>query len=155
MCPVRSITSVVGVPEIGTTEVKSSVMRSSGSLTLGYPMSWLCVNASAFAVLSRTSTPRNDTPSGWYCSATTASVAASDRQGTHQEPQKFSTTTLPRYEEKGSGDPVSVVPENSGASGRCPSGQSTALVLPSRYTGPPPLLPVKAVTSSTTASTPA
>ena len=35
MCPVRSITSVVGVPAIGTTAVKSSVITELGSLTLG------------------------------------------------------------------------------------------------------------------------
>ena len=35
MCPVRSITSVVGVPAIGTTAVKSSVITEPESLTLG------------------------------------------------------------------------------------------------------------------------
>ena len=35
MCPVRSITSVVGVPAIGTTDVKSSVITEPASLTLG------------------------------------------------------------------------------------------------------------------------
>src|SRR5690242_6635675 len=35
MCPVRSTTSVVGVPAIGTLAVKSSVMAELWSLTLG------------------------------------------------------------------------------------------------------------------------
>ena len=35
MCPVRLITSVVGVPAIGTTAVKSSVITEPASLTLG------------------------------------------------------------------------------------------------------------------------
>jgi hypothetical protein len=36
MCPVRSITSVVGVPAMGTTEVKSSVIVELGSVTLDF-----------------------------------------------------------------------------------------------------------------------
>src|SRR6202041_3037602 len=36
MCPVRSMTSVVGVPAMGTTDVKSSVITEPESLTLGY-----------------------------------------------------------------------------------------------------------------------
>ena len=56
----------------------------------------LCANARALAVLSRTSTPRNDTPDGWYFAATAARIEASSRHGTHHDPQKLSTTTLPR-----------------------------------------------------------
>src|SRR5581483_6717554 len=118
-------------------------------------MLWLCRKSSAPGVLSRTSTPRNRTPADWYCWATNASVVASARHGGHQEPQKLSTTTLPRYVARPSRDPVSVVPVKSGASGWCPVVYSTALVLPPMYVTLPLPLPPKAVTSSTTASTPA
>ena len=56
----------------------------------------LRTKASALAVVSRTSTPRKATPEEWYWAATSDRVDASARHGTHQDPQKLSTTTLSR-----------------------------------------------------------
>ena len=53
--------------------------------------------AIALSRSSCTSTPRNATFAGATAAATAASSAASFRQGPHQDAQKFSTTTAPRW----------------------------------------------------------
>src|SRR5215831_12187069 len=54
-------------------------------------------NAWAVAGLSLMSTPRNRTPRGVKCRASWDRDGASARHGVHQDPQKFITTTWPRY----------------------------------------------------------
>src|ERR1700733_8838515 len=112
----------------------------------------LRVKASALAVVSLTSTPRKSTPADLYCSAATASVGASSRHGPHQEPQKLTTTTWPRYEAKFSLAPVSVVAVKSGASGWCPAVYSTALGLPSTSVTSRCPLPAHPATSTMTSA---
>src|SRR5215469_9755930 len=98
------------------------------------PMLW--ANVWALVGLSPTSSPRKDTPFLAYFSDSTASVGASPRHGPHQDPQKFSTTTFPLYEEDFSAVPVIEVPEKAGAAGRWPLSYSQALVLPPTYCRP-------------------
>src|SRR5579875_2860629 len=88
------------------------------------------MNASALAGESRLSMPRNRTPLDAYFWESAASVGASARQGEHQEPQKLRTTTVPRYADRLSFEPLSVVPEMSGAAGRSPGLNIWAPVLP-------------------------
>src|SRR5579875_210493 len=88
------------------------------------------MNASALAGESRLSMPRNRTPLDAYFWESAASVGASAREGEHQEPQKLRTTTVPRYADRLSFEPLSVVPEMSGAAGRSPGLNIWAPVLP-------------------------
>src|SRR5258708_1281735 len=74
-------------------------------------------NACALAGLSRMSTPRNWTPLPPNRRASDDRTGASVRQGGHQDPQKFSTTTCPRDWASASLWPARVVPVTVGAVG--------------------------------------
>src|SRR5262249_55643845 len=74
-------------------------------------------NALAVAGLSLMATPRNRTPRGVKCRASWARCGASARHGVHQDPQKFSTTTWPRYWARANLLPDSRVPVTRGAAG--------------------------------------
>src|SRR5215472_8468487 len=74
-------------------------------------------NAPAVAGLSLISTPRNRTPRGVKYRASWARDGASARHGVHQDPQKFITTTWPRYWARLNLLPDSRVPVTRGAAG--------------------------------------
>ena len=78
-------------------------------------------NACALAGLSRMSTPRKRTPLPVKCWDSDARTGASARQGVHQDPQKFITTTCPWYCARVSFWPVSVVPVTRGTTGPLPA----------------------------------
>src|SRR5690348_1078984 len=87
-------------------------------------------NACALAVLSRMSIPRNWTPLPPNRRDSDNRTGASVRQGVHQEPQKFSTTTCPRYWAGASLWPARVVPVTVGAVGPEPEPYSVVPALP-------------------------
>src|SRR6266568_3210482 len=70
------------------------------------------------------STPTKRTPRKRVSAATRARTGASFRHGPHHEPQKLSTTVWPRQPAMSRCPPVSVVPEISGARGRCAAGMT-------------------------------
>src|SRR5690348_1194608 len=74
-------------------------------------------NAWAVAGLSLMSTPRNRTPRAVKCRASCDRDGASARHGVHQDPQKFTTTTWPRYWARANLLPDSRVPVTRGAAG--------------------------------------
>src|SRR6476646_5383147 len=74
-------------------------------------------NASAVAGLSLMSTPRNRTPRGVKYRASWDRDGASAWHGVHHDPQKFSTTTCPRYWARANLSPDSRVPVTRGAAG--------------------------------------
>src|SRR5215470_1646157 len=74
-------------------------------------------NASAVAGLSLMSTPRNRTPRGVKRLASWDRNGASARHGVHQDPQKFSTTTRPRYWARVNLLPDTRVPVTRGTAG--------------------------------------
>src|ERR1700729_4368500 len=88
------------------------------------------MNASAVAGLSRMSMPRNRTPEDLNAVASAERPGASARHGVHQEPQKFSTTTWPRYEASASRPPPTTGPLTDGATGPVPLLNSVVPGLP-------------------------
>src|SRR6266851_5006917 len=78
------------------------------------------MKASALAGLSRMSIPRNRTPEDVKCEASADRPGASARHGVHHEPQKFSTTTCPRYALSASLPPPTTGPLTDGATGPVP-----------------------------------
>src|SRR6266478_9189060 len=84
----------------------------------------VCSNASALGGESWTSSPMKRTGAVLKEVASAARAGASRLHGAHQEPQKLSTTTLPRCAARLNFAPVSVVPLACGAAGRAPGGRS-------------------------------
>ena len=117
--PSASITMVDGIA-LGGSCPNPSNKAPSGSKILGYVMPELRTNACAGAVVrSRVLRPRNSTSSPTRSYASTSS-GASCRQGAHQEPHTFTTTTLPAKSsvEMRSPSSMSDGPSSVGASGR-------------------------------------
>src|SRR5580698_8526692 len=77
---------------------------------LGYGTLNSVWNASAGAVVSRRSTPRNTTPRDDQCVYAVFSAGCSSWQGPHQDAQKISTTGRPRNDVMLTSFPVSVGP---------------------------------------------
>src|SRR6266851_5347071 len=80
----------------------------------------VCSNASALGGESCTSSPMKRTGAVLKEVASAARAGASRLHGAHHEPQKLSTTTLPRCAARLNFAPVSVVPLTCGAAGRTP-----------------------------------
>src|SRR3954468_20149985 len=108
------------------------------------------MNLRASPVTSSTSTPTTVPPWELSLRCQRSSTGASPRHGPHHEAQKFSTTTLPLYEESGTlPPPSSFGSDSTGAAGRVPAASLVSIDVSSRFEATP------YASSATSARTPA
>src|SRR6266508_2616445 len=94
------------------------------------------MNAVAASRPSRMSTPTSATPRALVAWLVASSSGASARHGAHQEPQKFTTITLPRSEPRSNGVPSSSSPDTAGAGLRAAAGNTSTVPAPAAFCGP-------------------